>query len=425
MSRYFRLVRDVSLRGSGGVIQVLTSLIVAKALGAEEAGQFFLGMTIAMVVSVLFRAGFDQVLTRQVAALKAKGREDLSREVAALLVARFANRSGPVVVTFAVIYLAIMWTGWTNEYVPEVFWTFFAAFPLIGLSAMMGCVYQGLGRTFMSVGVTFYCANFFVIGAFSLLPEAKLIADNLAAAFWVGSAIASIPAFLILASHSGRLDPELDHNSIDRGVKANAIAVCCNLAVLWLPVLGLGALAAHSEVARFTVDSRVAQIVSFILPALNFAAGPRFSSLHATGQFAALKKSLTLSVIFSMGLCSLVAGPLLLTGGSIVSLVGDEYAGGGIILTVLIVAQWINGGTGPVIQFLSMVGSERELTRSYIAAAVVMACVFSPLILAYGALGAAMTSLIGVIVLNALCLLFSFRIAADLAGGAVHEPLEA
>ncbi|MES2683393.1 MAG: hypothetical protein V4650_07700 [Pseudomonadota bacterium] len=423
LRRKVKVLMDMGYRISGAALQVLTTAVVAKALPAEQAGKYFLGFTIAMVLSVSLRAGFDQSLTRFCSGLLANNDARGAGAVANYFLSRFVKRAALFLMSAALIggplLLIPSMASWFDFRLGIQVLPFLASVPLLGVGALAGCFFQAAGKSLSSVTLMFYVTNFSVIASALLLPSEMRSDLALSAAFFAAALLTGMAGFLVLRRQRrspGFTAPNAStRTALDASASENAVTVICNLALLWGPLLLLGAFSSSVEAAQYNVASRIAQVVAFVLPALNFAAAPRFAALRATGRASELQKALLLSVGASTLLSSLVAIPMILGADSVMGLMGEAYAGSSSVLTLLIIAQWINGGSGPVIQFLSMVGLEKTLRKFFVVSGVLVLVLGITLSREYGANGAAIASLTSLLILNILCLGASFSEARRLA----------
>jgi O-antigen/teichoic acid export membrane protein len=394
----------------------MAALLVARCVGATIAGSFFIGLTIATIVAVLCRAGFDQALTRCVATDLALGRAERARETCRDLIGVFTRRMVWVcpllmVAIVAAISLPIpgLDTGRVQAMAP-----FVLAAPFLGIAALTGAALQAAGRPLSSVCSLFFLHNGFVIAA-ALLPSAQREAGAFNLAFLLGSACAATFGLLALrAALQARVDaapPGLATGpvTIDRTIEARALArenagtVVGNLMLVWGPMSLLGLLSSPVEAARFGVASRCAQIVSFALPALNFVLAPRFAALRAMRENAKLRRLFLDSLMLSLALSSVAGLPMIVFADPIMGVFGAEYAGSVAVLVLLALSQWANGASGAAIQFLAMTGGEKPLRHIFVVTASIALLAGIVLIRRDGAMGAATLALGSFLMMNVLC----------------------
>lgn len=127
------------------------------------------------------------------------------------------------------------------------------------------------------------------------------------------------------------------------------------------PVLFLGLFATAEEVGILEVANRTALLVSFVLLAVNNIAGPKFAELYILGEIATLARTARRAAMLSAG----VALPLVVVFVSfpelVMSLFGERFVAGASLLVILSLGQLINAGTGSVAVVLIMSGNERAM----------------------------------------------------------------
>jgi len=154
------------------------------------------------------------------------------------------------------------------------------------------------------------------------------------------------------------------------------------------------------DVAQLAVAQRTANLVSFILVAVNLVVAPRFAALYKQGKHPELRRL----ALRSVRLMSLVGAPvvlfLCLFPGWVLGLFGPEFRAAAPLLVILALGQFVNVVTGSVGFLLTMSGHERDMRNVVLFSgpfAVVAAVVLTPL---YGVTGAALATALAVSVQN-------------------------
>ena len=157
-----------------------------------------------------------------------------------------------------------------------------------------------------------------------------------------------------------------------------------------------GAYLPAEEIAQLAVAQRTAMLVSFILMAVNMVVAPRFAALHAAGDVAGLRNIALMAVrLMALGATPVVA-VMLIFPGFWMGLFGEGFAGGALLLQVLVIGQFINVLTGSVGYLLSMSGHERDLRNTLLIVAPVSVVITFILVPLYGAVGAALSTALAV-----------------------------
>ncbi len=123
-------------------------------------------------------------------------------------------------------------------------------------------------------------------------------------------------------------------------------------------VIMLGSLRGKAETGLYAVAARGAQLISFILIAVNAVLGPAVAGLHASGDLARLQRVITRSARAVLGLTVPVAVALILFGDWFLLLFGRSFTEGHTALVILCVGQIVNSGMGSVGLILIMTGHD-------------------------------------------------------------------
>lgn len=167
-------------------------------------------------------------------------------------------------------------------------------------------------------------------------------------------------------------------------------------------IIMLGALQGPVAAGIYTIATRGAGLISFVLFAVNAAMAPSVASLYAAGDLDGIQRLVTRSSRLILLLSLPAALAFVFFGGWFMGLFGEEFVAGATALAILSVAQLINGAAGSVGVCLTMTGHERDAARGFAAAAVVNVALNALLIPSLGLIGAALATGTSIIVWNAL-----------------------
>ena len=138
--------------------------------------------------------------------------------------------------------------------------------------------------------------------------------------------------------------------------RPNWVIIIMSQAVQWSAPIIIGVFLVAEQVAFFSVAQRIALLTSFILMAVNLVVAPKFSAFHAKGDEHGIRKT----ALFSVRLLVLSALPIVLFmlffPEFLMSLFGDEFKQGALILQILVLGQTVNVITGSVGFLLMMSG---------------------------------------------------------------------
>ncbi len=168
----------------------------------------------------------------------------------------------------------------------------------------------------------------------------------------------------------------------------------------WTSLFALGIWGSKADVGIFGAAQRTAMLTSFVLMSVNSIVAPKFSALYASGDMAAMgvlaRKSAKLMTI--------IAAPILLlfilTPQLVMGLFGRDFKGGGTLLIILAIGQFVNVVTGSVGYLLVMTGNERLMRNNAIVVAILLIILNCLLVPSLGSLGAAISTAVCMATIN-------------------------
>jgi O-antigen/teichoic acid export membrane protein len=178
------------------------------------------------------------------------------------------------------------------------------------------------------------------------------------------------------------------------------VVATLNLVMQWSAPLLIGVWRPAAEVAVFNVAHRTAFLTTLMLTAVNSIAAPKFAELYQSRDMEALGR--TARDTAKMMTVAAVPPLLLFVVAPewVMSLFGPGFAGGGSVLAILAVGQFVNVATGSVGFVLIMTGRERLARNNAAAAAVLNLLLLVLLVPAFGPIGAAVATSMSVATLN-------------------------
>ena len=137
--------------------------------------------------------------------------------------------------------------------------------------------------------------------------------------------------------------------------------VIITLLTQWGAQLVVGMIQDSDSVAIFSVAQRVANVISFVLIAINFIVIPKISPLYESGDFSKLKELIFNSTRILFFISAVFLLLVILNANYILSLFGDRYTEGVWVLIILSVGQFVNAITGFSGYLLTMTGHDKYL----------------------------------------------------------------
>jgi O-antigen/teichoic acid export membrane protein len=382
------------LKVAGAGLAFSFNVVLARMLGAEGAGLYFLALTLATVASVFGRLGLDNALLRFVSAnvsisdwqaVKGVYRKGLSLAIvasAASSVLMFL--AAPLLAERVFFKPALIW---------PLRWMSLAVLP-ITLFTLHAEILKGLKRVRDSI-----LAQSVLVPAFSLAGLFVLArpwgVNGAAWAYTGAAALCASFGYLSWRSSTPQLTgvaARFSTRELSQSSMPLFWSALLNLVMMWAGTFFLGVWGTATDVGIFSIAMRTAGLTSFILIAINSVAAPKFAALYKQGD----TKALASTARNSAKLMTLLAAPalllFLLLPGWVMKVFGAEFSGGAAALAILAIGQFVNVATGSVGYLLIMSGHERLMRNAVFAAAILNVLLSICLIPLLGLLGASVAS---------------------------------
>jgi O-antigen/teichoic acid export membrane protein len=387
----------------GSAIAALAcNVYIARLLGADLTGLYFLGTTSVTVASTVGRVGLDNSVVRFAAPAAATG--DLARLRGvfrgSLAVAVLASTVIAVALYFAAPLLAErVFSKPGLEDVLEMM-----ALAIVPASVVMlsSNLFRAVKRALASV-----IAQSGLVPALTLLLLLAIGAPGALGAASTAYTSASIAAALACLLAWWRFTPGLGRHAPDfpvRTLLASSLplysASLMTLGMTWFPLFALGAWSSAGDVGIFGAATRTAAFQGFIVLAINTVAGPRFAELAGARDVERLRTASRDATRLALWSATPPALILIAAAKPIMGVFGPEFTAGAGILVVLVLGQYINVITGPAGQLLTMTGHEHQVRNLRLVALIVNVVLSFVLIPRYAGMGAAFVTSTTVAVYN-------------------------
>jgi O-antigen/teichoic acid export membrane protein len=168
----------------------------------------------------------------------------------------------------------------------------------------------------------------------------------------------------------------------------------------------LGIFSTHDQVAYFSIAIRLVSITSFILIAFNSVLSPQFSQFHAQSKTNELISLFQKTRRFGVGISLPILVFIFYFSDSVLIIFGSEFENAANVLRILLIAHLFKVFVGSVGQLLLMTGHVYYQRLSLILAVfllIILCCALCP---EYGAIGAAIATLVAVVCNNLIGLYF-------------------
>jgi len=379
----------------------LMHVFIARRLGAEDAGYFFLSYSIIILMAILARHGFDKVLVRFIAAAN-----DLT-EINQLYTYALSR---VVIVSFIISTILFFTANFISNQIfskPEMCATLqlmsVIIFPL-AISMIHSQTLQGLKLVVKSLLVMNTITPTLLILALAMINIKNI--DNIIILFIAVHILNLIISVIFLRSaiKIKFILPDLSYISeIKQTLYPMFGTIIFHNITSRVALILLGIWASSIDIAIFSVAQRTSILISFFIFAVNAVISPRFASLYNRNDLQELKKI----AIFSVNLLFVSCFPIFILmvcfPKPILALFGSEYLVGSNILIILSFGQFISVISGSVIMLLQMTGHQNEVLVNSVITFIVVLILGIILIPKYGIMGAAIVCCLELIIKNILC----------------------
>lgn len=377
------------------------NLLVARHLGAEESGYFFLSMTMVLLLSVVGRLGADNAIVRFVATFMA----DKDNEQIARLYGLLIRIILPVL--FLTSFILFYFSDFISNFIfdkpqlSQVLMIMGLSVIPLSLSQLNGFFLQG--AKYVVPAMLFNSGAMAITVLLSVLVVEPNSAVDVAKLYLLSSVIVFTLSTITWRSKVKKVisfRPISFSSQLTVAMKSLFVIMLMAQVTQWAGQLMLGLWADSKDVALFATAVRTAMLTSFILISVNAIAAPKFAAAYKSNDLVSIEKT----AINSSKLMTLMALPLiifmLVFAEWIMSLFGNEFVEAANILRLLALGQFINVITGSVGYLLQMTGHEAILKRNVITASLIVLIGGPILIPMFGIIGAAFVTSLSVATQN-------------------------
>lgn len=376
-------------------------VVVARLLGAEGAGVYFLSLSIVTIGSVIGRVGLDNALLRFIATRATLKDWGGVKGVYALGMRYAIAASGAITV---IVFVASTWIADFLFNKPELAqplrWMSLSILPFALLNLQADSL-KGLKR--IREAMLVHGVGVPLTGLIIIFPLAQSFGVlGVGIAYLFSTLLVAALGFLIwrkaIAGYS-IASKSFPAKELQDSCRPLFMVSFLNLAVLpWMPLFLLGIWASSQDVGIFGAALRVAALVSFMLITINNVVAPKFAELHIQGDVLLLSQTAQRSALLITMLASPILLVLIIGGSWVMGIYGPEFERGAIVLAILAVGQFVNAFTGSVGFVLMMGGQEGATWRALLYSVLVSIALSLLLIPEFGMIGAAIAvSLSGVV----------------------------
>lgn len=378
------------------------NLFLARILGVEGAGLYFLCLTVTTIATVFGRMGLDNALLRFTSENAATAdwaavKGVYQRGIKLALISSF--------ISAVVMFAAAPFLAGTVFRKPDVTGPLkFMALAVVPLSLLIlhaqmlqglkrirdSLLVNGVGVPALSLmGICFFGKILGVKGVvFSYVVSAVLVA-----LFGIWLWRSAVPQL-------GNIKEKLAGHELLKSCKTFLWIDVLYMITNWTSILALGVWCTKKDIGLFGIASLAATLTSVILTSVNAIAAPKYATLYVNKQMGALDSTARNST----RLMTLLAGPVLALflffPEAVMRMFGAGFVGGGSLLSIMAIGQFVNVATGSVGYLLIMSGNELLMRKNLAFIAVLNIILNVTLVPFAGAMGAAIANAVSLSAMN-------------------------
>lgn len=385
-------------RLAGAILGFTAQVVLARFLGAEGLANYFIALSLASVLAIIFCLGIPSITTATLSRLRAQG----AINEAIAFVTNTRRLVTYVTGTFIVVgFVAIVLFFGHDTNLRDTL--------LLGLSCVPATVLLCLNGTTANAFSSFKTAY---LPDLLVRPALALLASGLIAASFLPSSVLTVLtiqaiglSIAAVAQHTavGKImQTELHDNAPSQtaptGDKSempwlkNALPMIPTALFMGLfadvQILISGLFLTASDLAVFGICLKLVFLFGFVIQLTHQVFLPGMASAHGAGQFerrdADIGHANTIATIAS--LAALMGCAVL--GDQILRIFFPDIGGGAIVLSLLALSQLIRALMGPTIQILTLTGFEKQTINVSAGALLLLAILNVTLIPMYGIIGA-------------------------------------
>ena len=380
----------------------LTSIALARWLGAAEFGIYTYTTSWAYLLGVFSTVGLDNLLVREVAVYKSNGDWGLLRGI--LTWANLVSLGFSL--AMVVLGIAIAYgTGMPED--SSLFMAFcvaMASLPFMALRNLRRGAMRGLQQVTLGLIPEMLIAP--VVILLSILFTFALSYQPVSAAWCVG-------IYTLVTAATLLISVSLLRRALPPGVFLLAPLyksrqwLSCALPFMLIEgiyiinarvdVLMLGSLQSVADAGIYVPVNRGAQLINFVLMAISSALAPKIASLYATGKLIKLEATVVKTAKLALLPTLLITAGLITLSSYYLSLFGTDFIAGKNALSILCIGQFVFTITGLGGLLLNMTGNEKYTAITGGGSAILNTLLNYIFILRWGVVGAAIATSISLL----------------------------
>ncbi|MEX2580999.1 MAG: lipopolysaccharide biosynthesis protein [Verrucomicrobiales bacterium] len=397
------------LRLGGAFVQLLTTVLIARSLGAEAAGIYFFWAAAMMEAGQTATFGLDRLALRQVPRL-----QDVSASVGEFLA---SVRTAALLLSLVLAGGLCAYSFWVQTDVPRpAWWYLLPPVAVLGVAFTMinGEAMAGMGRPVLAIVYRHTIAVVALLLMIALLAG-RLTADLALVAYTIAFALSGLGALAGPGLRDLRPKvnvPELAElkQLLGQGFPIFLSGLFAGLAML-IPLALLERTHPGDEVSYLTTALRIFVLFDVLAKAVHSLAMPQLSRAAVVWDLPRLRSIYGSVAMKGLGILGLPALLVLVLSTSVMEVFGADFSGGSQALRILMVFGLLSLLLGPAHQVLLMVGRTRRMAFFSLIHFVITTVLAFLVVPRFGAAGLAAVLGFGIILEKVLYLGFALRVA--------------
>ena len=387
-------------RIAASVASLIFYVVLARSIGVDQTGVFFLGITLVLISSIIGRLGLDNALLRFASGHAEAGEWGDIQSIFQYAAIRATVGSG------AATAILLIGSGWLAD---SIFEKPDLALPLryMAIAVVPITLVNILAQLFRAVrraGSAVFIQNGMIPGLalviFVLVPAdwSALAAAKVYAVAAISAAVLAVVYWMRVAKTSSGTSATDNLKELRASSGALYVSSIMNRIVMpWAAMILLGIFGSSHDLGLFGTASRIAMLVGFVGLAVNSITAPKLAAEHKKGDDITLLSALPLVMA------------IIIFPEWLMNLFGDAFQSAATPLLILAAGELVNLATGSVAYLLMMTGNHAYYRRATVIAAALNIVLGLILIPEYGATGAAMSTAASVACVNLVSAYYAWR----------------
>ena len=384
----------ILIRGLGIIISYAFTVYITKTFGASVFGLFSIGISIFMIVSVVGRLGLDISLVKFFSIDENKG--DIGLFYRTLIKSFLISTAICILVyVFRFFITNDLFKVPKPELIPYLNWILLSV-PLWSITLICSSVSRAQKNikwfTFISL------VSRFLFSFIALIILLSYVNDPIVAAqaHFYGILITSIIAIThtVIGFKNVKIKSETNSWLFIRESLPMMLSSSILIFLGWMDTFVMGIYETDDNVGVYNVCLKIATLTSFTLLAINSILAPKIAKSFNENNTQLYKKLIRFSTKLNFLVSAAVIIVILIFNKFLLSIFGNEFVKGSVILYILCAGQIVNSFAGSVGIILQMIGKQK-VHQNFVLIALginlVLTLILTPL---YGGIGAATATVI-------------------------------